>query len=286
MITLLLALFIVLFAMSTIDAHRFNAVRKTLAQSFRGQVIEEPGNVLDSSPSVLEDSNPSQAPSKSAFSPVAESDDRAQSHMAKEQQNLKQELRAAGLRVNDADKTDVEVTTTERGLVVRLAGDTFFESGSDAIKPSLGRALTTIATTLRDEPRQISVEGHTDGQPISTERFPDNLALSSARAASIYRFLQGHGMQPERMRAVGYADTRPVIRPTHPHDEMSRNRRVEIVVIAPGGGDSEPGAQFSEPTEPNAAAQLDGHRPSATPGSVNIIGQIVGTVAAPAGAAP
>jgi chemotaxis protein MotB len=119
----------------------------------------------------------------------------------------------------------------ERGLVVTIVSDrVLFTAGEVAIQPEGTDILKVIAASLRGLPNAIVVEGHTDPSPISTPRFPSNWELSTARATSVVRFLIGSGIDPRRISAAGYADTRPIAKGSSAA-ARAKNRRVEIVVL-------------------------------------------------------
>lgn len=229
MITLLLALFIVLFAMSTIDATQFNALKQSLSNSFRGSVLEEQGNVLGGSQNVLDGSAPTQASSPATIEELKRESVKSQGQALQRQQK-----RLSRIIARSGATSKARVVPSQRGFTITLAGDAFFQSGSAELVPQVERVLTKIAGDLQSERRQVAIEGHTDGVPISTAQFPDNEVLSAMRAHSIYSFLARRGVKRERMRITGYADTRPRKRPVYPQQPVSANRRVEIVVLAPG----------------------------------------------------
>lgn len=293
MITLLLALFIVLFAMSSLDARKFEAIKHSLSQQFRGHLLESPGQITPGSSSVMVPNSAADPKSSSFQELMVESQQSVQSAAEAKARQLARTLRASGLRVVDsnqldraASKTskldqpkssarqkqsnnDVEITVNERGIIVRLADDAFFDSGSDRVKASALPKLRQLARQLAFQDRDMSIEGHTDGQPISTPVFRDNLELSTARANAVYRLLASVGVSPLHMRSIGYAETRPLVKPPkgNPLASIGRNRRVEIVILAAGAGDSMPGA-------PAAAAGSSGSS-AAGLGPMSVIAPVV-----------
>jgi chemotaxis protein MotB len=229
MITLLLALFILLFAMSTIDVQRFEALRRTLAQSFRGSVLQESGAVIDGSKSPLNPDAPSQNAAPQTMTALqTEATDRVAAGFAAEAKRLRKMTEKANMQGK------ISVTTSERGIVILFAGDSLFESGSAQVREEFLKPLKAIAIDLAKENRQVAVEGHTDGQPISSTLYPDNLALSQARARAVYLVLDAFGMRPDHLRATGFGPTRPIVKPRHPEQAVAKNRRVEVVVLSPG----------------------------------------------------
>ncbi|MEM1334163.1 MAG: flagellar motor protein MotB [Actinomycetota bacterium] len=129
--------------------------------------------------------------------------------------------------------TAVGFRREERGLVVSIVSDqVLFGEGDASVQTDGTVILEVIAEALEDRGNSIIIEGHTDNRPISTARFPSNLELSTARATSVLRFLtEEAGMDPTRLAAAGYADTRPVAEGDDP-ESLARNRRVEIVVLS------------------------------------------------------
>lgn len=108
----------------------------------------------------------------------------------------------------------VQVSKDKKGLVIELASNAFYQPGSDQIRPEAVPLLQKIAQTIaapRYDFYRINVEGHTDDDPISTERFPSNWELSTARATQVVRFLINEGFVPTRLMATGFAETRPKV---------------------------------------------------------------------------
>lgn len=108
----------------------------------------------------------------------------------------------------------VAVGTDDQGLTIEFASSAFYEPGSAEIREEAIPALQRIAATIAAERYtgfQIEVQGHTDDTGIATEIFPSNWELSASRATRVVRFFADTGITPERMEAIGYADTRPKV---------------------------------------------------------------------------
>lgn len=108
----------------------------------------------------------------------------------------------------------VAVGTDDRGLTIEFASSAFYRPGSAEIREEAIPALQRIAATIGAERYrgfQVEVQGHTDDTPISNELFPSNWELSGGRASRVVRFFADTGIEPERMEAIGYADTRPKV---------------------------------------------------------------------------
>lgn len=133
----------------------------------------------------------------------------------------------------------VSVEGTDKGISIELLSSAFYKPGSAEIREQAIPVLTKIFESLNGDKYQlyfIDVEGHTDDIPIHTDRFPSNWELSTARATEVVRFFIGKGMDPERLKAAGYAETRPKV----PHrdeagkpipENQSANRRVTLEVF-------------------------------------------------------
>ena len=127
----------------------------------------------------------------------------------------------------------IQLRREARGLVVTIVTDqVLFQPGRAEVQPDGVRILDVVADALAGLPNAVTIEGHTDSRPISTSQFPSNWELSTARATSVLRYLvEESGFPADRLSAAGYADTRPLVAGTDAA-ALARNRRVEIVVLA------------------------------------------------------
>ncbi len=132
----------------------------------------------------------------------------------------------------------VTVGADRQGLVIELDSNAFYRPGSVEILETAVPTLRKIAEVLVS-PRylslQVEAEGHTDDDPIHTERFPSNWELSAGRATEVVRFFIGEGMNPQRLKATGYAATRPKVSNRTASGEaipenQAKNRRVILRV--------------------------------------------------------
>lgn len=169
MITLLMAFFVMLISMSHLDPVRYEQVQGGLAKDIGKHETAQP------------------------------------------MQSLKSDM-AAAMRGIKVDETQVAIGTDDRGLVLDLDAGTFFDSNSAALKDEFLPALAKIAEALKSEKYsafQVEVQGHTDDERPTNPAFPSNWELSAARATAVVRKLVEDGVKPDRLGAVGYADTRP-----------------------------------------------------------------------------
>jgi len=127
----------------------------------------------------------------------------------------------------------VGVTETTRASTVTLHGDRLFASGSDIVAADTVPVVERIAEALKNLPGRVAVVGHTDDQRIASARFPSNWHLSVARARSVMTILATRTGTPDRFVAEGRADTEPLV-PNDSATNRARNRRVEVIIAAPG----------------------------------------------------
>lgn len=127
----------------------------------------------------------------------------------------------------------IDVETTARTILIRIREKGSFASGSALLNTSFVGVIDKIASALTQIEGKIAVEGHTDNVPINTFAYPSNWDLSTARSVAVVRrMLDIAPLEPTRVTASGFADTRPqAINSTF--DGRARNRRVEIVVKQP-----------------------------------------------------
>ena len=129
-----------------------------------------------------------------------------------------------------AEDSAMAVDTNQAKVVVRVPGANLFKLGQADLQLSARPVLDGVIAVVRKYPDyKIHIQGHTDDDPISTERFPTNWELSAARATAVLRYFFDKGVEPEKMTATGYADTFPLA--SNDTDQgRSLNRRVEFVL--------------------------------------------------------
>lgn len=219
-LTLLLALFIVLFASADANKTKFTQMAQSLSAAFSG------------SPSVF-DNNTAISPEINSEKPDQTKDD-----PSKEQAHLKETVQLLEVKkeidkyINKNNLTgDLNTALTEDGLMIRIKDSALFPSGSADLRPDSQRFGGEIAKMLATLPQQVVVSGHTDNVPINTREFPSNWELSSKRAVNFMKFLLSQGnLKPERFSAIGYGEYRPMAANDSPENH-SKNRRVEVLIM-------------------------------------------------------
>lgn len=240
MITLLMALFMVLFSISSVNTAKFETLKEVLNNAFSPKVLNGGGSILPNGGAEKAPDPPSQVPVPAAIPPT---NSLAGTNGTEEEdfRQLKEILDAYA--ADHGFSASIETVIDERGLVIRLLTDrVLFDSGSAVVKSGAYPLLAKISDLVNvDESHPISVEGNTDDLPIATGQYPSNWELSAARAASVARFMDTNGVHADRLEATGVADQRPIASNTN-EAGRSRNRRVEIALLradaAPEGGTS------------------------------------------------
>jgi chemotaxis protein MotB len=247
MVTLLMCLFIVLFAISQVDKAKFAALSQGLSQSFGAPISALPGStpeadVLDGLPSPVDiaagiapqqkagegevDQAAAQAAAERAKRIAAEAKS-AYDELSKARTRIDQALTRAGFP--DAARYEID----ERGLVVHIVADAvLFDAEKAALRPEGKRILDSVAPTLKNLPNELRVEGHANHLPVTPGGpWPSNWELSAYRATTVLRTLTADGAPEKRISAAGYADTRPLV-PISDPAAITTNRRVDIVVLS------------------------------------------------------
>jgi chemotaxis protein MotB len=258
MLTLLFALFMVLFSISSVNISKYQVLQRSLKAAFSGAILSgghaiirtgsqstsahtpataEVPSIVPLTPTQAARSNSSTSSaaggaavhnmSSAQVAAALNSMSKAvaeQNEFAMLKSKLDGYARTHGLA--RAVRTDI----TRRGLVVNVLTDKLlFASGQATLQPAGTPLLGEIVHLLNvDRTHPIIVEGHTDNVPISTSEFPSNWELSTARATNVVRFLIAHGVGVMRLGAAGYAALNPVASNATAAGR-ALNRRVDIV---------------------------------------------------------
>lgn len=150
--------------------------------------------------------------------------------------------------------SQVEVSNTSRGLVIRTKDQVLFAPGEAKLREGPIAILDAIRELSEAFEGQLSVEGHTDDKPVRSPLFPSNWELSGARSAAVLRYLLTRKIDPASVHVAGYADMRPVADNGSP-EGRSRNRRVEFVFEHNPESHLSPAEAFRLPEYKKLAAQ-------------------------------
>ncbi len=215
-ITLLFAFFVVLFASGQSDKHKKEKMAHSMQAAFSEMGIFDQHSKF---PSLDDTSGPNGTPTPIALPlPGVERD-------AETQRRVEQVVKQSSA----VPTGDVTVRPTADGLTVSLHEGGFFDSGSAELRPGAVPVLKALAATLPEG--GLRVEGHTDNVPMRSALYASNWELSTARAATIARFLLEHSaIRPEQVTVAGYAEFHPLTSNATPEGRAA-NRRVDLVLL-------------------------------------------------------
>jgi chemotaxis protein MotB len=223
MITLLMALFIVMFSMANVNTSKFKALKLSLAEAFSGKVLPSGQSIADSGGDAA---ITSPLPALRTKAPGSQS---AAQRENDELAALKRRIEAFARQQGIAGQLAARIE--RRGLVITILTDRLlFDSGQAALHPQGARLITSIGSLLRREAtHDVNVEGYTDTVPINGSAYPTNWELSTARASTVVRTLLSARVAPRRLTASGRAYLDPVAS-NATSTGRARNRRVQIVL--------------------------------------------------------
>jgi chemotaxis protein MotB len=251
MITLLMALFIVMWAISSVNISKFDQLKASLQSAFSAKVLPSNSSILSGQQSpfdengspvpVIKQSNSSgtssqivqvqsvaqQLSAQISASVAAKAAQQDEDNLQHIQQLVREYARQHGLT------SVVKTTINQRGLVLRLLTDkVLFGSGQATIQPAGIPLLTDIASLLAkpDIVNPVRVEGNTDNLPIHSAQYPSNWELSSARADAVLEFLLQNRVAAKRLSATGFGDVNPIASNSTAAGRAA-NRRVDIIIL-------------------------------------------------------
>lgn len=235
LITLLLAYFVVMFAISQTDLEKFQQVAASMRQAFN--IVDlgilnggrSQGGIFDDFP-------------------------------ARNREYVRISSELARLAQEQGLEELISVNTRREGVVISVSTLVLFDAGNAEIRPESRAILDVIAELLRDMPNEVRVAGHTDDiSPFP--RWPSNWELSAARAVQVVKYLStSGGLDPRRLSAIGYAEYQPLY-PNDTPEHRRLNRRVDILIVYDSAGST---AIEGLPFDLITGGALEGH---ATPRS-------------------
>ena len=225
-ITLLFAVFVVLYAFAKADQKRQVQVSESIDSAFRSLGLFPDARRRPDSANIASDATEKPViPMNIVMGEDVLSPAQVQEDLDHIRREMEQRLS------NQVAQHTVSIQMGRDGLVISLREAGFFPSGSATPKPETLATLRQVAVSLGRTSYNLRIEGHTDNIPIHTAEFDSNWELSSARATRIARlFLDLKAMPPERLSAAGYAEFHPVAS-NATADGRAQNRRVDLVVL-------------------------------------------------------
>jgi len=221
LLTLLLALFIVLFASSSVDSTKFKQISESFETIFNGGY-----GVMNF---------PSETPPINSNNPPTKEDIKHRNNLGSgniDQKALK-EMQAQVdqyIKANNLNG-DLKTNLSDEGLLITITNDVLFDSGSATVKPSEIDIAKRISNMLvSNPPFNVIVSGHTDNVPIKNDLFQSNWDLSVSRAVNFMKvLLENNQLKPQLFSAKGYGEFKPIASNNTPTGR-AKNRRVEIFV--------------------------------------------------------
>ena len=239
LITLLLIFFIMLYAMSRLDANKYEDITSSLQTTFQNSnhILEGNEGVTGDKPTPEQQNpggNATQSNDNKSETPESEKTETAHEEAFRVQEKeLQQLLSQIEGYIEDNNLTElIFVEDKPQGISITLSERFLFSSGDARLMNGSSPVLHQLASLFRDLDMTISIEGHTDDMPIiNSSSYKDNWELSGARALSVLRyFMDEEGLEPDHFQYAGYADTRPA-EDNSTKEGRQKNRRVEITVL-------------------------------------------------------
>jgi chemotaxis protein MotB len=265
MLTLLFALFMVLFSISSVNISKYQVLQQSLKAAFSGSILPGGRAILQSGSESTAAHTPATAvvpsivplmptPTSRSSSSTGSANAFTSARSAAAAQpmtsaQLQAALNSMGASISEQDElvglqrqlnayakshgfgNQVQAIINRQGLVIQVLTDKLlFLSGQATLQPAGLPLLNEVAQLLNvDKTHPITVEGYTDNVPIHSAEFPSNWELSTTRATTVVQYLISRGVDDNRLGAAGYADLHPIASNATPTGR-ALNRRVDIVI--------------------------------------------------------
>ncbi len=225
--TLLFATFVVLYALAQTDVNEFTKLQDSIKSAFRSiSFLQGEQSILkDSGENVIDSSGANDALIDSLFMEYIS---------PKYEEESFQQIQDDINKLKNNELKGVTAKIDDRGLVITLNdSNILFAPGSATLSKETMKKIDYIGALIGKKfmLHLIRVEGHTDSEPINSPIYPSNWELSAARACSIVRYMiDKFKFVPDLFTAIGFADTRPIVKNNSPKNK-ALNRRIEIIVL-------------------------------------------------------
>jgi chemotaxis protein MotB len=261
LVTLLFALFTVMYAMSSVNEGKFRVLSDAMIAAFNGAPKSmRPVNMGEPEPGKGGD-KPLIGITPTALIKVKGIEDSPHPMPIPVPAEAPGSLIRMEREVQDAMRAliDAKLITVRREnmwLEIEINTDILFPSGSGSFSTSAEPVLDKLAEVLKPFPNPIRVEGHTDDRPIHTSAFPSNWELSAARAASVVHQFTAQGIDPLRLEIVGFGEFHPRQANTSA-EGRNANRRVAVLVLEAVAPSDATTARVTVNTPASAAPGID-----------------------------
>jgi len=216
-ITLLFALFVVLYAISSLNEGKYRVVADSLVGAFKNvPPVASAGGVQ------LQEAVPGKMAQRKRSDEAIRREREQMTRMARD---INKSLAAL------VNQGQVRVTQSPRGIRVEINASVLFAPAEARLDEGTSQVLKAVATVLKDDDHDIQIEGHTDSVPIKNAAFPSNWELSAVRASSVVRLFAENGIAESRLAVIGKGPTQPVAGNDTPEGRL-KNRRVTLVILS------------------------------------------------------
>jgi chemotaxis protein MotB len=216
-ITLLFAFFVVMYAISAVSESKYRVLASSLGDAF-GKAPSGEIPVPQLTPATL----PPDVRQRTLKQQQAIEE---QAHMTEVASSLMDVMAPL------VKEGKVRVTQSRRGVSIEMDANVLFEPGRAELEPKSLAVLRAVAESLKKEPFNLEITGHTDDVPIRNSVFASNWELSAVRATSVVRLLADNGIAPERLLAIGREASKPLAS-NDTAEGRARNRRVELMILS------------------------------------------------------
>ncbi len=228
MITLLLAVFIVLYALSDTNVRKFTAFAESVSAAFNADIFR-------GTQAITITSGQQTAPDSANF-------DAGSGVISADQRAVEATIKDFAIQQGIAGQVSVE--RVPEGIAIRIGDVLLFSSGRSRLDSRSTALLNKVVSAVLPLPNRLRIEGHTDDTQPSGPFYADNWALSTDRALAVLAAMVQDGVEPARLAAAGYAEFQPLV-PNVDEPSRARNRRVDILILYPKG---ESGPAFGSPS--------------------------------------
>lgn len=225
-ITLLFAFFVVMYSISSVNKSKYNDLTSSMDSAFSGtNPTDTKGQVKNKN-----SENKIKGQQSTIIKPLP------LSHLYQEKLRREREsMTSMGMNLSNTlapliNDDKVRISQTNRGIRIDINDSLLFTPGSADIAKEATEIISDIAIMLKDNQRQIQVEGHTDNIEIHTPIFFSNWELSAVRATTVVRMFTKSGIEPKRLSAIGFSSTQPVS-DNETGIGRAKNRRVSIMIL-------------------------------------------------------
>ena len=260
--TLLLATFVVMYAVSSVNSSKFQMMAEAFSTAFIGKVVTVQSSGFAAANKAPFDNMPSpvHTPVITRETQVKQLPPALRQHVEQQVERLNEAYeKLTRLLAGMITKGEVRVSLQSLGVVIDINAVVLFKSGKADLTPGAVTLIEQVAGVLKDLNYRIQVNGFTDNAQIHSAQFSSNWDLSAARAISVVKRFVADGIDPSLLVGAGYGEYHPVASNETPQG-MATNRRVSIVVVSPAGGQDLLQTPLVEEATERGVATEDGGR--------------------------